>query len=90
MYFLNQFINYAENFLKNIKYKIWTSEWHRICIMSLEKFLFQFPVMKEDTNHVSFETFQRMDKIQQRFHEQQQQNSPKPLKSCIVSQLPDI
>ena len=45
--------------------------------------------MKEDTNHVSFETFQRMDKIQQRFHEQQQ-NSPKPLKSCIVSQLPDI
>ena len=44
-------------------------------IMSLEKFLFQFPVIKEDTNHVSFETFQRMDKIQQRF--QEQQNAPK-------------
>lgn len=56
-------------------------------IMSLEKFLFQFPVIKEDTNHVSFETFQRMDKIQQRFQEQQQQNTPKLLKSCIISQL---
>lgn len=54
-------------------------------IMSLEKFLFQFPVIKEDTNHVSFETFQRMDKIQQRF--QEQQNAPKLLKSCVISQL---
>lgn len=63
---------------KYIKYKTLTSKMisYLYFIMSLEKFLFQFPVMKEDTNHVSFETFQRMDKIQQRFQEQQQQNAP--------------
>lgn len=56
---------------KYIKYKTLTSKIisYLYFIMSLEKFLFQFPVMKEDTNHVSSETFQRMDKIQQGFQE---------------------